>query len=63
MNKKASDGYWTYSESGNLEFRKVETDELLDEVPFAKARSLAAFMLWQIVESFGSEEDDDDDDD
>lgn len=56
MNSQATDGYWTYSEEGNLQYRNVETDEVLDEVPFAKARSLAAFMLWQIVESFGSGE-------
>jgi len=50
------DGYWTYNDSGDLEYRNADTNEVLDTMPFAKARSLAAFILWHVIESFGSEE-------
>lgn len=56
MNSQATDGYWTYNEEGNLEFRDVETHEVLDEVSFEKARSLTAFMMWHLIESFGAGE-------
>jgi hypothetical protein len=54
---QATAGYWAIDEQGNFEYRDPDTDELLDVVPFAKARSLAAFFLWQVVESFGIEVD------
>lgn len=56
--KHKTDGYWTYNDDGDLEYRDPDNDKVLDVVPFAKARSLAAFMLWHIVESFGAEAED-----
>jgi len=50
---KLTEGYWTFSEEGDFEYRDSETDALLEVVPFAKARSLAAFFLWTVIESFG----------
>lgn len=56
MNQPSTEGYWSYNDEGDLEYRDVDSNEVVDVVPFTKARSLAAFMLWTIVESFGAEE-------
>jgi hypothetical protein len=56
MNDQAPEGFWTYSDGGDLEYRSTENQELIETMPFAKARSLAAFILWHVIESFGSEE-------
>ena len=46
-------GYWAISDDGDFEYRDVESHDLLEKVPFAKARSLAAFFMWQFIESVG----------
>ena len=52
-NTESTAGYWHINENGDFEYHSSETDELLDTIPFAKARSLAAFFMWQLLESIG----------
>lgn len=46
-------GYWAVTEEGEFEYRELESHEVLETMPFAKARSLAAFFMWQFIESVG----------
>ncbi len=49
----APSGYWAINEDGDFEYRHVKTEKVLETMPFAKARSLAAFFMWQFIESVG----------
>ena len=51
--EETQQGYWLINENTDFEFYDADTDELLDTIPFAKARSLAAFFMWQVIESMG----------
>jgi len=51
--EESLNGYWLISENNDFEYYDADTDELLDTIPFAKARSLTAFFMWQVIESMG----------
>lgn len=54
MNEETNvDGYWTLNDAGQFEYCQADTDEVLDTVSFEKARSLAAFFMWNLIESVG----------
>lgn len=48
-----TDGYWHINDEAVFEYRDSETEEILDTVSFMKAKSLAAFFMWQMIESIG----------
>lgn len=50
---QGTDGYWHINDEAAFEYRDSETDEILDTIPFEKAKSLAAFFMWQMIESIG----------
>ncbi len=46
-------GYWSMNDEGEFEYRDAESDAVLDTVSFEKARGLAAFFMYTMIESVG----------